>query len=140
MSVCLSLRLTSSACRSLDAGSRYRSKTGGGRAAGSVVLRAEVRGSTQTRPTTVTQSVATNRPTVTAIYIVCQKIPIYFEMQLSQKPLRGCYQFCCLVNSLPKTVPSVATATLNLGSSAPESSMPTTRLPSHQSLRDMTIK
>jgi len=49
-SVYLSHQSTSAACRSPGAGSRYRSTAAGARAAaaGSVMLRAEVRGSTQT--------------------------------------------------------------------------------------------
>ena len=48
-SVCLSSRSTSAACLSLGTSSRYRPITAGARAAaaGSVMLRAEVRGSTQ---------------------------------------------------------------------------------------------
>jgi len=53
--------------------------------------------------------------------------------------IRGCYQFCCLVNrgtmgvnSLPKTVTRQrGDSDLNPGPSAPESSTLTTRLPSH---------
>jgi len=53
--------------------------------------------------------------------------------------LKGCYQFCCLVNrgmvgvnSLPKTVTRQRRGCdLNPGPSAPESSTLTTRLPSH---------
>jgi len=53
-----------------------------------------------------------------------------------------CYQFCCLVNrgtmgmkSLPKTA-SRQHCHCNLNPSAPESSTPTTRLPSHSNERN----
>jgi len=60
-------------------------------------------------------------------------------LQLPPQPLRGCCQFCCLVNrgilgvnSLPKTVTRQRhDCDLNPGCSAPESSTLTTRLPSH---------
>jgi len=56
-----------------------------------------------------------------------------------RNPSEGCYQFCCLVNrgtmgvnSLPKTVTQQCRGCdLNPGPSVPESSMLTTRLPSH---------
>jgi len=49
-SACLSRRSTSAACRSRDAGSRYQSIAAGAQAAsaGSVMSRAEVRGSAET--------------------------------------------------------------------------------------------
>jgi len=67
----------------------------------------------------------------------CHYIPP--GLQLLPQPLKGCYQFCCLVNrgtmgvnSLPMTVTRQRRdCDLNPGPSAPESSTLTTRLPSH---------
>jgi len=63
---------------------------------------------------------------------------IFHHVELPPQPLKGCYQFCCLVNrgtmgvnSLPKTdTRHRRDCDLNPGPSAPESSTLTTRLPS----------